>query len=432
MSLTLRNVKKTCLTEQKRHDIHFTNMVSINLIGIYVGIFLALILGVSLGHLLPPGKFEYGPGLNQHLLTWDGCWYRDIAENGYSWNPRTGMRSQGYQNVAFFPLYSLIERSLMFLTQGRSWITTIAPGVVFGLWSVAAFDRLAQKLVKDRQCSLNASALYAFWPASCFFFMGYPTGLINLCTIYAVDAYLDRKFTRSGIWCGIGSAAAPTIVFVAFGLCLHRGIRWLLHSRTFKEGLQIFAFGLLSVSGLLAFMIYLWYKFGNPIVFVAAQAAWAVPDDVIPTETLLTHVELMFFPPWYGLSFYKTYVFSLKLIRGHTDISVYDLSILNNYLQYNMNVIATLIAIYSLIISRKFRSLFATSLFVIIGYIWFFASTYNYFINGIRLLYPALIIFIAGGIFHSKHRYLGMAILTTSFALTCIEISLVWAGYVVI
>lgn len=432
MGLINKTFQNISATDQSGQNISVANNRVNDLTLIYIGVFSTLFVGVLLGHLLPPGKFEYGPGLAQHLLTWDALWYRDIAEYGYTWNPNVGTLWERYQNVAFFPLYPLIERLLMFITQGRSWITTIAPSAAFGLWSIAAFDRLAQKLLPDSQASLNATALYAFWPASCFFFMGYPTGLINLCIIFAIDAYMDRKFIRSVVWCGIGSAAAPTVVFVAFGLCLDRGLRWLLSSRKFKEGIEIVGFGLLSVSGLLAFMIYLWWRFGDPIVFMAAQAAWAVPSSVIPKETLLTHLELMFFPPWYGLSFFKTVMLCIKLINSHAEISRYEFSIMNNYFQYDINIIATLITIFLLFKYRKFGILFPTSLIVVIGYIWFFGSTYNYFINGARLLYPALIIFIAGGFFGAKHRHISKILLTVLFGLTSIEIALVWSGYMVI
>jgi hypothetical protein len=399
---------------------------------IYLGVCTALLTGVVLGHFLPPGKFEYGPGIPRHLLTWDGCWYRDIAEHGYSWSKDIGMHVGRYQNVAFFPFFPLIEHFLMVLTGSRSWITTTAPGVVFGLWSIASFDRLAQKLLPDQTSSLYATALYAFWPASCFFFMGYPTGLINICAINAIDAYLDRKFIRSGLWCGIGSATAPTIVFVAFGLCLDQGWQWLRSPRKIQQTPNVIGFGLLSVSGLLAFMAYLWFSFGNPIVFMSAQAAWAVPSSVIPTESLITHIELMFFPPWYGLSFFKSVILFFTLIHSHTEISNYKFSTMNNFFQYDVDVFATIIAIIVLVRYRKFKILSLTGTIITVGYIWFFASTYNYFINGIRLLYPVFLIFIAGGSYSLKHRRTGMVVVIASFCLTCLEIALVWSGYMVI
>lgn len=418
-------------SEKNNLTDHITRLRSV-----YFGFFSIFLIGITFGHFLPPGPFEYGPGLAQHLLTWDGVWYRDIAEHGYRWNAAVGMRPRRYQNIAFFPLYPLIERLIMEILGTHDWEATILPGFVFGLLSISSFDRLARQTLPNDQAALKATAFYAFWPAICFYGMGYPTGLINLCVIESVSAYSTGRFIRAALWSGLGTAAAPTVVFVAMGLCVDRGLKWFQSSRNLLEVPGLILFGALSVFGLLFFMAYLGLQFGNPLLFINAQKAWAVPKYLIAPESLKIHLLLSVFPIWYFFPFYQTFSFLIKIINIHYYLgNKYINKYLNHFFQIDIDVLSVFLLIYSIFIFRKnekYRIFCYTGFFLLAGYIWFFGSTYNQFINGIRLLFPAFIIFLALGSFDYKKLSFWKFLLSVIYALACIEIGLVWSGYIVI
>ncbi|GAA5264584.1 hypothetical protein ACOSOMT5_P1009 [Acidiphilium sp. MT5] len=409
----------------------------LRLLPIYLGVFFIFVIGITIGAYFPPGKLEYGPGLPQHLLTWDGLWYRDIAEHGYHWNATIGTLPARYQNVAFFPLYPLIERVFMRALGTHGWLTTIAPGIVFGLWSIRSFDRLAQRVLCDNQTALRATAFYAFWPATCFYFMGYATGLINLCVIQSMIAYVDGRFMRSAFWCGLGTTAGPGAVFVACGLCLDQSLRWMRNSLDWRQVPRLIGFGLLSVFGLLLFMTYLSWRFGNPLLFVLAQKAWEFPESALRSESLIIHITLMVLPIWYAFPFYQTISTLLKLSSAPIFGTQYFYFILEHLYQDDIDVVAVLLLFYILYKQIKNRFienhiLFHTGIFVLIGYMWFNGSTYNGFENGIRILYPALIIFLFLGSRRFRFKYTSEILLGFSCALACSEIALVWSGYMVI
>lgn len=401
----------------------------IRLAPILLGLAAVFVIGIALGSILPPGNYEYGPGLARHLLAADGVWYRDIAEHGYHWNPAIGTLQGRYQNVAFFPLYPLIERTLMALLGSRSWLTTIAPGAVFGIWSIFAFDRLARRILPDDRAALRATALYAFWPAACFYFMGYPTGLINLCAIEAIAAYLDANYTKAALWCGLGTAAAPTMVFVAAGLCFDRGCNWLRQDLSLRRIPGLIGFGLLSVWGLCLFMAYLGWRFGNPTVFVDAQQAWT------PSESPAVHTILMVLPLWYGIPAYQMVMLVWRIASGPSIGYHYALDLLNAVFQKNIDVLAVAFGIFVLFRARKSRPLqvvWLTGFAVLLGYLWFTATTALGFVSGIRLLFPFLMIFIGLGAVDFKFRHGSALLIALFFILACCEVALVRGGYIVI
>src|SRR5262245_24609462 len=53
------------------------------------------------------------------IAQWDGAWYREIVENGYSFAPR------GQSSVAFLPAYPLTARGLVAATGMRTDLALI-------------------------------------------------------------------------------------------------------------------------------------------------------------------------------------------------------------------------------------------------------------------------------------------------------------------
>ena len=240
----------------------------------------AMVAGLALGCLLPQGPSFHNSNQGAVLIFFDGKWYQNIALNGYRWDSMLGVLKGHYQNTAFFPLYPLIERLLITIPGMGSQYGLSLLSLVFGLWSNLAFSRLTLRLLPERS-AFWASAFFICWPAACFLWMGYPTGLINLCAIYCLQDYIEARRFRAAIWCGLGSAIAPTMVFVAAALCLHSALKWVKEDAKPREIPKLIAFGLISVSGLLAFMAYMFFKFHDAFVFIKAQEAWGSSPNFV-------------------------------------------------------------------------------------------------------------------------------------------------------
>lgn len=382
-------------------------------------------LGCLGGTAIAQGPYLHGTAIDVRMLTWDGFWYQGIAQHGYSWNPASGETLGQHQNVAFFPLYALVDWAAMKLAGSARPIVDILPGLGFGLCANAAFYRLAQKFTPRPGF---ATACFAFWPASCFNAMAYPTGLINLCVIMTLLNHTQNRTWRAAFWCGIGTAAAPTNVFVAAAIGLDATRDWWRSGRNLKTLPRLIAFGLLSLSGLLIFMAYQAVQFGDPLAFVAAQ------NGFTHSVPVLQHVLLVFDPLWYEIppQFAWTTIQNAIHHRLLTTPAGREVACAAFQLVLDLLVLSVWISLLAIAWRRHHLGTIALAgWFVTLGYIWFMATTDKGLVNGIRMLYPAIGAFLVLGRLHIRPA-LGAALLTLLSTLAVVETALVAAGYTVI
>jgi hypothetical protein len=345
--------------------------------------------------------------------------------HGYHWqsHERTDL-----QSVAFFPLYPMIEAGLMRIVGPNIWLTSIIPGASFGLWSITAFARLAETIWGNRQSALRATILYALWPASSFYFNGYPTGLINLCAISALGAMINHNKFRSAFWCGLGTAAAPTMVFFAVGLCLTQAYQWWRDDRRRAGALRLILFAALTVWGLLCLMVFFAWQFGNPLLFVAAQDGWGAKALFADRFILLAD------PLWYFYPFMQTFAL-LHQTSAPTMLTSWRFhTLIVKLIQKDIDVIAIIAIIAALIASWRTAiplSLRLTALTCLIGYLWYFVAIYTPFFNGVRLLFPILLLFLASPKMIT-HKFTMWVVCFTSGVMLIGYVGSIYAGYPVI
>lgn len=202
------------------------------------------------------------------LIAWDGQWYESIVRNGYQTAPLTGQA-----NVAFFPLYPLIVKAIA---------ATGLPVVVAGVGvSVAAF--IAYLVVLYALVAQLANRALARWsvivqallPFGFFCAMVYTESLFLLLSGLCLLLLVRRTYYGAALAAGLASATRVTgIVLALIVVC-----SWLLEARR-QNRLNLQAWGraallgLISSSGLIAFMAYLWVHTGDPIAFVSVQQYW--------------------------------------------------------------------------------------------------------------------------------------------------------------
>lgn len=226
------------------------------------GTFLALCgLGVGVGYWLRPGRWGRPPNVAAALFRWDAIWYWRIAHIGYRWSPRF---PNHYYDVAFFPLWSIVDAAVGHLVGGFSPIALIIPSLLLGLLSIFAFYRLAVRLLPEQVVPL-ATAGYALYPGASFFVNSYPVAILNLLLILMLIALLKGRTWRAAALAGVATAAGPLAVTMALAVplsALDRAmragrLRWGLPSRgSLRSLLLVIGAALASVSGILAFMAY--------------------------------------------------------------------------------------------------------------------------------------------------------------------------------
>lgn len=354
------------------------------------------VVSVAAGWYFLPLAPNSAPGsLAARLLSWDGSWYVSIAQNGYQWN--AAIAAENYQNVAFFPFQPIIDRGVMSLTGSTAPIVILILPFIFGIASIFAFDRLARALLAPAAARW-AVGYFALWPASSFYLMGYPTGLISLCVIFALLAVHEGRHWRAAMWCGFGTAAAPTVVFVSAALALMHMNDWFRAGARLDALPRLFALGLISIAGLIGFVAYQWVFLHDPLAFIGAQVAWGAAPSA-PTRILR-----LVFPPWYVQQLFAA---SDELARGwqawgREGLNAQNAKLLVFGIQRLVNCGAFVIALAGLAASLPMlrderRAASLAGIAVLFGYLWFIVSTDQNLLNLPRLLFPAVAIFLGLG-----------------------------------
>ena len=187
---------------------------------------------------------------------WDGVIYLDLAAHGYEAN--------GPDRTAFFPLFPMLIRG------------GAALGVPITLWGVlvslvATFFalyfvyRIAEKHW-GQKVARAAVLTFAFFPTAFFLNAVYSEALFVAFAAGSYwAAYVRRDLLLAGLWGALATATRNSGVLLLIPLVY----LWLRNRSEFGwRGLWELA---LVLVGLLGYMIFLWYHFGDPLMFANAQ-----------------------------------------------------------------------------------------------------------------------------------------------------------------
>lgn len=226
-----------------------------------------VVLGVIFGHQRLPNARGPEP-LLQSFCNYDGLHYRSISEHGYSYHP--ALKSE----VAFFPAYPLVARIVEFATGAPTeWALLIVANVCLASCFVFihAYARVRRP---DAGAALPgfAAAAFGLFPTTCFFRFAYSEALFFLLATTALLG-MQRRWPLWVIALTIGFATGTRPVGVAllppFALHLWR------RSESAKQfAARLLILGPMACWGLLAYMAYLDWKFGEPLAFAWTQGNW--------------------------------------------------------------------------------------------------------------------------------------------------------------
>jgi hypothetical protein len=196
---------------------------------------------------------------------WDGEHYVTLAMGGYL-NPPDNV------SPAFFPLYPLLVRSFAELFGGP--ITKEALSVWGPLLSLLflpfAFYFVYRIALDgwDERVARGAVLTLAFFPTTFFLNAAYTESLFLALSAGSLWALrVRRDLLLACVLAGFASATRNVGVFLLVPLMYE----WIKNVEDYRwHG----AYLALVTSGLLAYMGYLWVRFGDPLLFYSAQKDW--------------------------------------------------------------------------------------------------------------------------------------------------------------
>jgi hypothetical protein len=250
----------------------------------------AVFLGLALGQMFgqPPSGFlhlyHYDP--SECYANWDGQWYKEIAAEGYSYDPNT------QSSVAFFPAFPLFGRIAAALTG-----LDVAVALVFiaNLCLVFSFALLYRYLhitnpgLGERQAGYSLLCL-GLLPNTFYFRMAYsesPLLLLTLATLYAMERRWPLLLIAAII--GLATATRPIGIGLIPGFALH------VCSRTLGTGRRVLLLAALlplACWGIMIYVAYLGWRFGNPTVFIQTQVHWSSKPALSFSEKALYLAQL--------------------------------------------------------------------------------------------------------------------------------------------
>jgi hypothetical protein len=237
----------------------------------------SLFLGVgALAATLLPGADPAGDplepaGFLNYWAHWDGAWYSEIATRGY------GARAP--ESTAFFPLYPLLVRSGISLVGGPAvWGVLISLlCTAFALYFVY---RIAENLY-DASAARASTLALAFFPTAFFLNAVYTEALFLALTAGAVWAARVRGNLPLAVLLGALATASRNLGVL---LLIPLFLEWVRRRRRFGlRGLAGLAF---VPAGLVAYALFLWQRFGDPLVFASQQSAYWERELTGPLTTL--------------------------------------------------------------------------------------------------------------------------------------------------
>lgn len=188
------------------------------------------------------------------LARWDSGWYLSVARDGYSFNP-----THDQNNVGFYPLFPLAARKLAALIR----VPIFPAGIAISLAGVLA--ALVLLSLSGPPASPDALIALTIFPASFFLAAFYAEGL------YLALSVAVFFLARRRLWILAGIAAAAACFDRLNGVTLLPALAWLvLEARREDQGrddaVRAAALGI-AAFGAAAFPVYLWRKFGDPLLY---------------------------------------------------------------------------------------------------------------------------------------------------------------------
>ncbi len=211
----------------------------------------------------PPGgiQAEFSWGV---FYAWDSVHYEAVATRGYEFQND----AQGY-NIAFFPLFPLLIRGLMFFGLSFNVAGFLLSNLAF-LAALAVLHHWVKSDLGNKVAWWSIVAL-AWCPFSLFGTVIYTEGLFLCFTVAALSSFDKGQYGWSSLWGSLATATRLPGIALIPSFCF---IAWKQ-----KRGFKAFIASIISSVGVLGFSLYCWLQFNEPFAFILTQQGWNREQD---------------------------------------------------------------------------------------------------------------------------------------------------------
>ncbi len=231
-----------------------------------------LVAGYLFARVVPVGpahalSLDYPFGTMNLWAHFDGEHYARLASSGY-------LNPPDHVSPAFFPLYSLLMRSFAELFGGPiSYEVLGLWGVLVSVLTLPFAFYFIYRIAEDgwgQNMARGAVLCLAFFPTAFFLNAAYTESLFLALSAGTMWAVMVRKnLLLACLLAGLATATRNVGIFLLVPLAYEWG-RGIGYYRWWRG-----AYLLLAPAGLLGYMAYLWWRFGEPLLFYTEQQDWS-------------------------------------------------------------------------------------------------------------------------------------------------------------
>lgn len=228
----------------------------------YLQVFAPALLSIGFIWILFTIRLSYPQTLENNGV-YDEGWYAELITEGYSFNGDVTT----YNNIVFFPVYPLLSRLVLQVVGGQVLEAMFLTSWLFVLVGIYGLFLLVQ-LSYSYKIALLTCLLFLASPFSFFLTFGY-TESVFFAGIFWFMYTLEKKMD---IWpLLIVAVLSATRLYGILLLVVYVFEKWHYRPNAWRYYLWIMPIGTL---GLGSFIIFQYWQFGDPLLFLYNQVAW--------------------------------------------------------------------------------------------------------------------------------------------------------------
>jgi hypothetical protein len=217
------------------------------------------------------------------LSQWDGLWYRMVADHGY---PTHVIHVQS--TLGFFPVYPLLiwvvsHAFVVPVAHYEILSSTVAGLIVSGIGGLVA-TVLVQRLATGwwgGRAGRKAVLIFCLFPGSVVFSMVYAEGVVLALAAGCILALQQRRWLLAGALAGIATATEPEAIVLVLVCAVSAVLELRRRGVADPAARRSLIAPALSVVGVGAFAVFLWFWTGSPFASLIAQRdGWSEKTDV--------------------------------------------------------------------------------------------------------------------------------------------------------
>ena len=255
-----------------------------------IGIFLltrvadAIMLMVAVRHQFPASTFRgFGVPIirdphtySNVVQSWDGQWFREIAEHGY---PRTQPTSHGEvveNQWGFYPLFPALVRVVMVVTQTSFGVAASILNLTLGCTGMCVVYRMIGSRASQFSGVMTVVVLSSF-PSAVVFQAAYSEALCFLLLVCAIWALSSRRYAGVMVFAVLLSLTRPIVLPLALVVVLHGWLRWRARDREafpVRDRWVVAATAAVVAGSFGLWFAIGWLITGDPHAYVTAIGAW--------------------------------------------------------------------------------------------------------------------------------------------------------------